>query len=100
MSSYVFYDPVQFPPQALGAGGNFLYSAEISPLPAANVVSSFAHGLGVVPAFAEVELVCKVADGGYAVGDVITSIALNSSSMYVCPITLARSSTNIFFNSG
>ncbi|TAJ76103.1 MAG: hypothetical protein EPO42_13265 [Gallionellaceae bacterium] len=50
--------------------GRFV-SAPVALSAAVNAVSTFAHGLGAMPQFCKVKLVCAVADAGYSVGDEI-----------------------------
>lgn len=63
---------------------NFVKSSEITVL-TGNQTYTFAHGLGVAPDDISAYLVCKTADLGYAVGDVvkITDIAESTSGSYI-----------------
>lgn len=59
---------------------------------------TIAHGLGTIPKLCTVELVCKTADNGYSVGDVVTPIygAFNNAAGFREGITLSADATNVY----
>jgi hypothetical protein len=66
-------------------------------LPAAAGTITFAHGLGQVPTFTEVRLVCTSTDGGYAVGDEVplSSFYLSNGADIEYPVPVSYDATNV-----
>lgn len=81
------------------SSGSTLIQANQTPLPGVNTVISYTHGLGVIPIFAELEIVCLTAELGYAVGDVVTPCTGPSAS-YNSPFSLAKNTTTIYARTG
>lgn len=84
--------------------GLSITSTPVTPLPASgSQLAVFTHGLGAVPAGAELEFVCLTAELGYAVGDVVTM--WHSNGTYNTVPRVWRNATqcgawNTNFNSG
>lgn len=66
-------------------------------LPGAQGVLSFDHGLSSVPTITEVNCICIVADGDYAVGDVIplTGVYHESGGNIEYPVGVVKSATQV-----
>lgn len=68
-------------------------------LPGTGVVMSYTHGLGAVPASAELEIVCLTADQGFAVGDVVTPFTQSGAS-FVNPFSVRKNATVVSATTG
>lgn len=79
--------------------GNILVQSNQTPLPGVGASLSYAHGLGVVPASAELELVCLAAEYGYAVGDIVTPYCAPNASTYGS-LTVTKNTTAVFCRTG
>lgn len=73
--------------------------ANQTPLPGVAASLSWAHGLGVTPVSAELEIVCLTADNGYSVGDVVTPFC-SSNGSYYNPFSVGKNSTAVFARTG
>lgn len=73
--------------------------ANQTPLPGVAGSLSWAHGLGVTPVSAELEIVCLTAENGYAVGDVVTPFCSGNGAHYN-PFSIAKNSTTVFARTG
>ena len=75
----------------VGAGNLTQVSSQVTPLATVGTMISYAHGLGVIPAAVELEIVCVTAELGYAVGDVTNPYTSNGT--YAVPITIRKTTT-------
>jgi hypothetical protein len=80
-------------PSVNGVTGLTVTSSQTTPLPASGTTMSYTHGLGVVPADAQLELVCLTAELGYAVGDVVQNPLNNGGGTYYSPVTVRKNTT-------
>jgi hypothetical protein len=80
--------------------GTALVQSNQTPLPGVATLMSFAHGLGVAPVSAELELVCLTAELGYSVGDVLSNPVTQGSAGYLIPFTIRKTSTVVEARTG
>lgn len=80
--------------------GLILTQPNQTPLPGTAASMSWAHGLGVVPAEAWLELVCLTAELGYSVGDVVTNIITAANASYAQPFSVACNTTSVLARTG
>jgi hypothetical protein len=77
-----------------GATGLTVYTAQTTPLQASGTQYVASHSLGVVPSEVSFELIFLVADAGYSVGDIVTSVAQWTGTAS-SPNTMWRNTTNV-----
>lgn len=72
-------------------------TAFVTPLPSPGTVVSMAHGLTAMPAEAKLEITCLVAEGGYAVGDVLQSPHMGNGAGSGWPLSVWKNASHIGF---
>lgn len=77
---------------AQGIFGLTITQANQATLPGVGTVLSYTHGLGAIPASAELEVVCLTTEGNYSVGDVVTGAAIGNGT-YAIPFNITKTST-------
>jgi len=78
---------------AITAAAPVIYTSTLTTWSISATPYTFTHGLGQVPNFVSVTLVCKIADGGWAVGDEVDHIS--DLSGVVRGVLPARNSTSV-----
>ena len=79
--------------------GNTVYSPYTA-FPAANTAMTYTHGLGFIPADASLEMICIVADNGYAVGDILSTPLAQGAPSYLVPFPVVRNITTVYSRMG
>lgn len=74
------------------SSGSIITQANQTPLPGASALMSYTHGLGVIPAWADLEFVCLTAELGYSIGDIVTGFA-NGNGSYSMPFPIIKTAT-------
>lgn len=70
-------------------------TAAVAPFPAPASLITVNHLCGVVPSMITFELVCVVADAGYAPGDIVTDAETQGAAGYTQDFTMVSSTTTI-----